>query len=872
MMSDSWPSVPAILDKEVEKVEEDRFGHADLEEALRHLIEGEEYNPPYSIGLLGEWGSGKSSVKSFYLDRLKRSRDRNTKVYPISFNAWRYGNDNVKRALLRHLFLRLGGREEHLYAEIYNQYEKLTPEAKSFWQVLRDFRAPVMLISLTLALVCLIAFLLPLLTAWSLGIRGLSNTALLGAAATLALPAAITAFLRLPMHSNVTQIDFPKTTTEQFERFLKTQLEEFANGKAKLPNGESSKGYERVVIFVDDLDRLTGEEMVVSIDAIRGFMELQAEAEDKPKVVFVISSDEEKVADALEDRRKRTGAEVPAGLSSKDEARRYLDRIFQFRLEIPPLPKRDMRDYAEQLARDHLKWLVDDLKENTRPVINTMIHPRVQSPRTVIHILNSFARAWWLARKREARSGTGEPGGLKPTAVTKHPRTLAALSALDVDFPEFYRDLKRRPELLNAFITVFINRGDIRDYGEGIRFALNKYADGDLLTVGRGKPESDGDSGSDSNSSSLPEVKSRYRPLHTYLSSVRILRRPSDLRPLLYLSQNAREQDLPEGAVELRDYLIQGATQAVLGELGTTLGGKPLTETNIDTLADVLEDIREEESEDTQDLVGRVLSDISDQLPESRSNEIYTELAAQLAESSNLRANLGTSRIAELLPKFPSDQRNAVASSLALEVLQPASDIELRTTGQAVPSLDTAIDMVRTSVPAILETRTQAGLNTRADARVLQWLWEPRVSSQEQEHKFDFTELDGWVAEVEEPEGEMDLLLELGSSYTEKVASLARSEVSSTVADSEVLRRTKRVIESLLKSGGTQQQTAWEQLSRTIASPEESVHELAARIGREHVREATGQQFNDFMTNFGDALSAERVVFQSTEAEEAPTS
>lgn len=870
-MTDSWPSVPAILDKEVAKVEEDRFGHTDLEEALRHLIEGEEYDPPYSIGLLGEWGSGKSSVKSFYIDRLERSQKRKN-VYQVSFNAWRYGGDNIKRALLRHLFLQLGGDESRLIKEIYGQYEKLVPESKSFLRIVRDLRAPFLVIFAIVLCVCIIAFLLPSVLAWTLGVRGMGNAALQGAAATLALPAALAAFLRLPMHSNVTQIDFPKTTTEQFERFLKTQLEEFANGKAKLPNGESSKGYERVVIFVDDLDRLTGEEMVVSIDAIRGFMELQAEADEKPKVVFVISSDEEKVADALEDRRKRAGAEVPAGLSSKDEARRYLDRIFQFRLEIPPLPKRDMRDYAERLARDHLTWLVEDLGDSTRPIINTMIHPRVQSPRTVIHILNSFARAWWLARKREARSGTGEPGGLKPKVVTKHPRTLAALSALDVDFPEFYRDLKRRPELLNAFITVFINRGDIGEYGEGIRFALNKYADVDLLTAGMNTPESPSASGSDSNSSSPPEVKSRYRPLRTYLSSVRILRRPSDLRPLLYLSQNAREQDLPEGAVELRDYLIQGATQAVLGELGTTLGAQPLTETNVDTLADILEDIREEESEDTQDLVGRVLSDISDQLPENRSNEIYTELAAQLAESSNLRADLGASRIAELLPKFPNDQRSAVASSLALEVLKPESDIDLRTTGQAVPFLDTAIDMVKTSVPAILETRKQAGLNTRADARVLQWLQSPRVSSEEGEHEFDFTELDDWVAEIEEPEGEMDLLLELGFSYTEKVASKARSEDSSSVANFEILRRTERVIERLLESGGTQQQTAWYQLSRMVASPEGSVHELATRIGREHVHEATGQQFNDFMTNFGDALSAERVVFQTTEDEEPQTS
>ncbi len=67
-MTGTLDRLPVILDSEINTSAEDRFGHKHLAEALKHLIEDENHKPPYSIGLLGGWGTGKSSIKKMGLD------------------------------------------------------------------------------------------------------------------------------------------------------------------------------------------------------------------------------------------------------------------------------------------------------------------------------------------------------------------------------------------------------------------------------------------------------------------------------------------------------------------------------------------------------------------------------------------------------------------------------------------------------------------------------------------------------------------------------------------------------------------------------------------------------------------------------------
>ena len=158
----------------------------------------------------------------------------------------------------------------------------------------------------------------------------------------------VTLRLRAPsLFQPRTSIIFPSQTAEQYETLLIDQLSKFLEGP--------DKSVERLVIFVDDLDRLSAAEMVRGLDAIRNFMELPLQEKldeklDRPiGVIFVISCDEDRVAEALRAKLSRIGPEeISDTVSTKTDARRYLDRLFQFRLEIPPFPKQDMRSFARK--------------------------------------------------------------------------------------------------------------------------------------------------------------------------------------------------------------------------------------------------------------------------------------------------------------------------------------------------------------------------------------------------------------------------------------------------------------------------------------------------------------------------------------------
>lgn len=121
-MLDSRRSMPAVLDRHIETEDQDAFGHRHYAQALRCLIEDQGHRPPFSIGLLGGWGTGKSSVKELYTRALADETStaggrhpRSQRFKSITFNAWRFGGkeQDIKRALLRHVFLELGVTKEN---------------------------------------------------------------------------------------------------------------------------------------------------------------------------------------------------------------------------------------------------------------------------------------------------------------------------------------------------------------------------------------------------------------------------------------------------------------------------------------------------------------------------------------------------------------------------------------------------------------------------------------------------------------------------------------------------------------------------------------------------------------------------------------
>lgn len=831
--------MPSVLDRELSDLSEDAFGHQYFSKALRNLIEG-RHRPPFSIGLLGSWGTGKSTIKQLYVKSLesdssgpkgKRRRDR---IRPVTFNAWKYGGDeDIKRALLRHVFIQLGGSEEELRRSLYQQVAESAQVRRNLGEWLKE----------AVLQNAASAFLFMLLLAGTVGVFWLASYGLglsdqWGITAVLSFAAAVGAFLvrnvvdlRLKsptLFNSQSVITFPATSAEEYERLLIDQIVLFR----KDPDNRSC---ERLVVFVDDLDRLSATEMVSGLDAVRTFLELPlTDASDNFGVIFVISCDEDRVADALSRGRGRVNPDLPGSVFTRSDARRYLDRLFQFRLEIPPFPKPDMREFTEKKLRaaGSMAAAIEKQGVKLQDLVDRLIHVGVQSPRNAIQIMNAFTQTWWIATQRE-KSGIGSsaPGVLREGAVTHHPLALASLCVLRVDFPDFYNELQKRPELIQEFTRVVFRRESPESLAIGSQYALKKF-----LTVEDGKIGND--------------VQPEYRQLRQYLSSLLDLRWPKSLQPLLLLAQDAISRKYGDRAAELNDAFVSGDTQGVLEIFGHHLDNDNLDREDVR----LLEDLAEGLSDDTQARrvnAARVLAAIVDRIPAETRNGLMVPLARQMIGLKDIRTNVGPTAAKEIITSLPSADRQEVADRFAADLLT-GQKLDWRLPTGETPNLEELVSDAKTATELVLDVRGSDGLLPATDSRLKAWLLGREVQSPQGAQTLPFAQLEAWMDTYAE-----HLLFFLGGDYTRLAINELESNSSDIPDKGRMLERAGQVFDKLAEGGQESREELWQQLTMLVAVRDPDGTLLAWRQAGAHAALVTMQQSRTFLLTLANRLHQE---------------
>ncbi|WP_235012181.1 KAP family P-loop NTPase fold protein [Caballeronia catudaia] len=845
--------MPSVLDREISDTQQDAFGHRHFALALRSLIESEGHPTPFSIGLLGGWGTGKSSIKELYMTELKNDvtklsgGTRSEKFNCITFNAWRFGgrDQDIKRALLRHVFLELGGHEENLQDRLFRQISRVTEQPKATLdyslETLRSWLLP-----LPALLLIMFALILTLAVGnWALG----DGHDAVKATLTLCVSALFAYVLKhvkppeVKASSAMTRVTLPSTSSEQYEDMLLAQLARYKQGKDRSPDGRNGKKCERLVVFVDDLDRLSAEEMVLGLDGVRTFMEIPKDRlPEGLGLVFVISCDEGKIADAL--AKGRRSADLPATVFNRFDARRYLDRIFQFRLEIPPPPRNDMRDFATRKLEGMNGAAADLVKRGVplAPIIDRMIHTGVQDPRNALQIVNAFEQAWWLAKKREADGvGSDRAGGLHEGAVTDHPISLGALSAMKVSFPDFYRELQDDPELLFHFTDVVVRGQSLSERPESVRQILvDKY----LLP----EPAS---GGSDSTTEKKPQLRSEYRPLRQFLAGLVGVRWAQPLGSLLLLSEDPVARRLGPKIAALRDAFISGDTDGVLEGLGRQHDASPFSLEQAKNLYNLFEDLRGE-TEVRRTSGARVIADLIDRIPDPPLTQVLNELCRALDESSNLRSQLGPTRITGLLSKAAASDQRAVTSRLVDDAMASDGDVRLRLDSGQMPNLDEASAMVKTIVSLSIDMRASVGLEANEDIVFLDWLLGRNVRIGSSSRQLGFDELEGWLA--------IDtghIADSLGPRYPEALAS-ELEKVEPAVFDlNTATQRAASVFASQMALGEEARRVVWPILARFVSLRQPAAVRMAWQAAVSNETLATDSEISGFVRSFASRLRKE---------------
>ena len=830
--------MPSVLDRELSDNTEDAFGHQQYADALRDLIESSSNKTPFSIGLLGPWGTGKSTIKEFYRRGLEDDKSgppgqrRSDRVHAITFNAWRFGGEqDLKRSLLREAFRQLGGDEAALRRELFEQVNKVVHKKRSFqdWfgeafgQILGSAGVFVLLF-----LVTLFAFFL------LVHFTGLTDQYTFIAIMAASVVAAgwlgkhvVDLRVRAPaLYLPQTTISFPATSAEEYETLLTEQIETFRK--------HDGAKCERLVIFVDDLDRLSAPEMVAGLDAIRTFLELPFNSEKNGfGVVFVISCDEAKIAEALHRGRGRMGAaDLPGSVFSRADARRYLDRLFQFRLEIPLFPKQDMRQFALKRLSE-ANSVTTDLEAMNVPVesvIDRLIHVDVKSPRNAIQLLNAFIQSWWIGKQRE-KSGIGSSahGVLHKGAVTHHPLSLAALCVLRVDFPDFYECVQLRPEFIHEFRSVVFGTENAEAQAyfaqDMMKAFLAKGEDGQLTS----------------------EIQPEHRKLRQYLASLQDLRWPKRLQPLLRLAEDPVTRQYGDGAATIRDALVSGDIRGVLEGFRRDLDDKELSQDDV-TLLEDLTDTLSQETEARRISASRVLAGLVDRIPEDRRRRLLTSLVRQMVDLTPVRMNVGPKAARLIIQKALSLDRREVAEQFVSDLLH-GNEIEWSHPSGGSVNLDEATTLVRETLDLALEVRGSDGLPDSADSCLRRWLLIRNVQVGDQTQTLSFVEFENIVTEHV-----THLLADLGADYSDQAIAAMQSDAASIVSIEATLSHIGSVFQQLADNGQEERQILWSQLSRLVSAPSIAASDTAWKMATRHSDLADASQAREFLSAFAARL------------------
>lgn len=302
----------------------------DYLKAILKMTIGDEDLLPASIGVYGDWGSGKSSLIKMSMDEL--SKDENTVC--LIFNGWLFeGYEDAKTALMGSIL------------DVIEEKRKLTVKAQAcirgLYKSIDKFKL-------------------------------LKSGAKLGA--DLVLTGGIGTIVDMGMNSvgkliadkvtNATSsggnvsgiidgIDLEKIQEnieeELSNKEIRNDIREFQNNFVELLKETK---IEKLIIFIDELDRCSPDTILETLEAIRLFLFMG-------NVAFIIGADERHISYAVKKKFKEIeGLQIDIG-------KEYLEKMIQYPIRIPRLNSKEVEFYITCLffQKDLSKEEFEDIVE-----------------------------------------------------------------------------------------------------------------------------------------------------------------------------------------------------------------------------------------------------------------------------------------------------------------------------------------------------------------------------------------------------------------------------------------------------------------------------------------------------------------------------
>lgn len=319
-MSDS---IHFLGDNPISKPEEDLFNFKHYAEKVQKLIQLNSSNPePITIGIYGKWGEGKTSFLNLIENKIDHfeKKEGDKEYLKFHFNPWRYSSE-----------------EEMLFDFFDTLSKKFYVKENSNLQEVGKW-----------------------ISKYSKYLKAVKISANVG----------LPKIFNSKVSFDVNEIFQALGEDLEGDKLTLDSLKGKVNDAIKASNF-------KVVIFVDDLDRLDKEEIYTILKLIK----LNANFSN---FIFIVNLDSEHVAKAIKDR---------FGDNIKD-GHLFLEKIINIPIHLPRIEKEDLQYFFEinlKKILNNLLFLNEDKKgELLRALRTEVANENFHSPREIIKILNSF--------------------------------------------------------------------------------------------------------------------------------------------------------------------------------------------------------------------------------------------------------------------------------------------------------------------------------------------------------------------------------------------------------------------------------------------------------------------------------------------------
>jgi hypothetical protein len=288
---------------------------------------------PASIGVYGDWGSGKSSIMSISQKRLKNKDD---KALIVNFNAWLFeGYDDIKTTIINYLL------------DAIEEKKTLSGQAKETVDALRKS-----LLNMNLIPIIAKGFFNALAT-YSNNTSSTNSELILGQSEN------IKEFI------NTVKDNYLEVTSDEK---IRNEISKFREDFGKLIEATNIS---RVAIYIDEIDRCSTETILEIFEAMRLFM-------FSGKVAFIYGADERQIAYAI---KQKYSEDISDGGSIIDIGKEYLEKIIQYPVRIPRMNVAETELYItlllseKSIGKDDFESLKIDLINQYRVNLSNVSLP-----------------------------------------------------------------------------------------------------------------------------------------------------------------------------------------------------------------------------------------------------------------------------------------------------------------------------------------------------------------------------------------------------------------------------------------------------------------------------------------------------------------